>query len=109
MNSKSNYIVVQTTTDDINNARKLVNSLLADRLIACGQISEIESHYCWKNQVQRTNEYRVIMKTRKDLYRDIENHVKCNHNYDVPSIWAAELKEISEPYGNWIDENTTAG
>ena len=106
MNNKSNYIVVQTTTEDINDARKLVNILLADKLIACGQISEMESYYCWKNQVHNTHEYRVIMKTRKDLYSDIENRIKCNHNYDVPSIWATELNEIFEPYGNWIDENT---
>ena len=65
MNKNSNYIVVQTTTDSINVARKLVNILLADRLIACGQISEIESYYCWKNKVHNTKEYRVIMKTKR--------------------------------------------
>ena len=65
MNKNSNYIVVQTTTDSINVARKLVNILLADRLIACGQISEIESYYCWKNKVHNIKEYRVIMKTKK--------------------------------------------
>ena len=106
MNKNSNYIVVQTTTDSINVARKLVNILLADRLIACGQISEIESYYSWKNKVHNTKEYRVIMKTKKGLYSDIENSIKCNHDYDVPSISAYDLNEIFEPYGNWIDENT---
>ena len=106
MNKNSNYIVVQTTTDSINVARKLVNILLADRLIACGQISEIESYYSWKNKVHNTKEYRVIMKTKKGLYSDIENSIRCNHDYNVPSISAYYLKEIFEPYGNWIDENT---
>ena len=46
------------------------------------------------------------MKTKKGLYGDIENSIRCNHDYDVPSISAYDLNEISEPYGNWIDENT---
>ena len=108
MKKNSNYIVVQTTTDSVDDARKLLNILLADRLIACGQISEIESYYSWKNKVHNTKEYRVIMKTRKGLYSDIENSIKCNHDYDVPSISAYDLNEIFEPYGNWIDENTLA-
>tara|TARA_B100000575_G_C23029860_1_gene592952 strand:+ start:208 stop:549 length:342 start_codon:yes stop_codon:yes gene_type:complete len=106
MKKNSNYIIVQTTTDSINDARKLVNILLADKLIACGQISEIESYYSWKNKVHNSKEYRVIMKTKKGLYSDIENRIKCNHDYDVPSISAYELNEIFEPYGNWIDDNT---
>ena len=106
MKKNSNYIIVQTTTDSINDARKLVNILLADKLIACGQISEIESYYSWKNKAHNSKEYRIIMKTKKGLYSDIENCIKCNHDYDVPSISAYELNEIFEPYGNWIDDNT---
>ena len=48
------------------------------------------------------------MKTKKGLYSDIENSIRCNHDYDVPSISAYDLNEISEPYSNWIDENTLA-
>lgn len=49
---KSNTIAVFTTTDSLEEARKLTKTLVEQKLAACAQISEIESFYTWDKEVQ---------------------------------------------------------
>ena len=101
---KSNTIVVFTTTDSLEEARKLTKTLVEQKLAACAQISEIESFYTWKNEIQNDQEFRIMFKTTKDKYKDVEKSILKIHSYDLPAIYAVDVDELFKPYGNWINE-----
>ena len=102
---KSNTIAVFTTTDSLEEARKLTKTLVEQKLAACAQISEIESFYTWENDVQNDQEFRIMFKTTKDKYKDVEKAILKIHSYDLPAIYAVDVDELYQPYGAWVNES----
>ena len=102
---KSNTIAVFTTTDNLEEARKLATTLVEKKLAACTQISEIESFYTWENDVQNDQEFRIMFKTTKDKYKDVEKAILKIHSYDLPAIYAVDVDELYKPYGDWLNES----
>ena len=102
---KSNTIAVFTTTDSLEEARKLTKTLVEQKLAACAQISEIESFYTWDKEVQNDQEFRIMFKTTKDKYKDVEKAILKIHSYDLPAIYAVDVDELYKPYGDWVNES----
>ena len=95
---KSNMIAIFTTTDNLKEARKLAKTLVEQKLVACTQISDIESFYNWENNVQNDQEFRIMFKTTKNKYKDVERAILKIHSYDLPAIYAVDLDELNKPY-----------
>lgn len=101
-----NYIEIKTTFEEKGEAEKLAELLLDKRLIACGQVFEIVSHYIWKNERFIEKEFMLMMKTKESLFGQVEKEIKENHPFEVAEIIALPIQNISKEYANWIDENT---
>ena len=101
-----NYIEIKTTFEIKQDAEKLAELLLDKRLIACGQVFEIASHYIWKNERFIEKEFILMMKTKESLFGQVEKEIKENHPFEVAEIIALPIQNISKEYANWIDENT---
>lgn len=100
----SNYILVETTTDNREMADKIASSVLEKRLAACVQISTCVSMYRWKGKVERADEFICNMKSRLDLYSDLKTAIRSVHNYEVPEIIATKVKSVDSDYLAWLDE-----
>ena len=100
------YLAVVTTVASFEEARAMARSLVAQKLAACVQISEIESFYTWEGLVQDDREYRVLCKTTADNYDAVESAIKAMHTYDLPAIHAFTLDRVSAEYGEWIATET---
>ena len=104
---KSKPIAVFTTAGSLEDARKLATTLVEQKLAACAQISEIESFYTWENEVQNESEFRILFKTTRERYKDVEKAILELHSYDLPAIYAVDIDDIHEPFGEWIADNST--
>ena len=104
---KSKPITVFTTTGSLEEARILTKTLVEQKLAACAQISEIESFYTWENEVQNESEFRILFKTTRERYKDLEKAILELHSYDLPAIYAVDIDNIHEPFGEWIADNST--
>ena len=102
---KSNTTAVFTTTNSLEKARKLAKTLVEQKLAACAQISEIESFYTWDKKVQNDQEFRIMFKTTKDRYKEVEKAILKIHSYDLPAIYAVDVDELYKPYGDWVNES----
>jgi len=100
-------IAVMTTIDDRNKAREIGDALVARRLAACVQISEIESVYDWQGEVQHDREYRLLAKTTDERYADVEAAILELHNYDLPAVIALPISRVYEPFADWVAENSS--
>jgi periplasmic divalent cation tolerance protein len=98
------YIQVITTTEKRQDAEKIAGILVDGRLAGCVQImGPITSVYRWKGRVETAEEWQCIIKSRHNLYGEIENTIKSVHPYEVPEIIAVPLLEISRNYQEWLD------
>jgi periplasmic divalent cation tolerance protein len=95
-------IAVVTTVATQAQARALAQALVQRRLAACAQISQIESVYRWQGQVQHEPECRIVIKTTRERYAQVESAIRELHGYELPAIHAVAFEAIYAPYGEWI-------
>ena len=101
------YLQVQTTTDNKERALEIARKAVEKNLAACAQISgPITSLFWWKNNINREEEWLVIMKTKKDLYHELERTIKKIHTYEVPEIIGLSIVEGNQEYLDWIERET---
>ena len=106
MNVSKKYVVILTTTDDHQIARKLATSLIDERLAACVQVTgPIESFYRWQGKTETSQEWRCLIKTTTALLNSASDAIRQNHNYDVPQIIAIEFEHGDDDYLAWIEES----
>ncbi len=97
-------ILILSTFPNKEEARKIGGELLNKKLIACYNLTPIESAYWWKGKVEKTNEVLMIMKTNKN-FKKVENFIIEHHSYETPEIIAIEPSSVTEKYLKWIEKN----
>lgn len=99
-------ILIQTTFSSKEEAKKIAQTLVEERLAACVQIQEIESLYLWNSKLSCENETLLSIKTRKDNFEKVKSKILELHSYDIPEIIQIDISELSEDYLKFIKENT---
>ena len=98
------YIQVVTTTNSREEADRIAERLVNDRLAGCVQIvGPIHSRYWWKGEVEQAEEWLCIVKTKRDLYSEVEEVVRSVHSYEVPEILAIPVIVGSKSYLDWLE------
>ncbi len=101
------YCIIQSTTANEEEAKKIARHLVEKKLIACCSIiPTVTSIYRWKDEITEDNEVLMIMKTKAELYSKVEKEIKKLHSYEVPEIICIPINAGSKEYLNWIDEQT---
>ncbi len=101
---KTQFLVVFSTFSSLKEAKKIVKSLVEEKLVACGNISApIHSIYTWKKKVCEEKEYLVLFKTTVSQYPLLEKRLKSLHSYEVPEIIAIPIHKGSQTYLKWIE------
>jgi periplasmic divalent cation tolerance protein len=92
------------TCKDEQEAEKITQGLLNERLIACGNIiNSVNSFFYWQGKIENADECLVVMKSRLDLFAEVADRVKGLHSYEVPEVLALPLVEGSQAYLDWMD------
>ncbi|MEM3673010.1 MAG: divalent-cation tolerance protein CutA [Candidatus Bathyarchaeia archaeon] len=100
------HIVVLVTTSSKEEAEKIANSLLNERLIACANIiGPVHSLFWWTGKIDRAEEYVLLMKSRENLFDELSKRVKTLHSYEVPEIIALPVVKGYKAYMEWLDNS----
>ncbi|KAL2637918.1 hypothetical protein AAZV13_06G086100 [Glycine max] len=87
--------------------KKLAESIVKEKLAACvNRVPGIESVYQWEGKIQTDSEELLIIKTRQSLLEALTEHVKANHEYDVPEVISLPITGGNLKYLEWIKEST---
>jgi periplasmic divalent cation tolerance protein len=104
------YIQLFTTTESKDDAEMISREVVSKRLAACAQVlGPITSTYWWKDGIEKTEEWLCIMKSRGDLFNELEETIKGIHPYEVPEIVAAPIILGSISYLDWLGQETKPG
>ena len=87
-------------------AIKIGKSLLKERIIACYNLFPVEASYWWKGKILDENETFMIIKTRKENFKKIEDYFKKHSGYEVPELVAVKPDQVSTPYLSWVLNET---
>ena len=100
-------VQVSTTIDSREAAQRIAESLVEQRLAACVQVAgPISSTYRWEGAVETAEEWLCLIKTRQELYPQLERAILALHPYDVPEILAVPVASGHAPYIDWVRSET---
>jgi len=99
-----NLIMIMITSGSEQEAKTIIEKLLKNRLIACGNlIGPISSSFWWKDCIETSKEYLILLKSRNNLFNEIEREVLRLHSYEVPEIIVFPIIDGSKDYLKWIN------
>tara|TARA_B100000513_G_C11738059_1_gene129250 strand:- start:128 stop:445 length:318 start_codon:yes stop_codon:yes gene_type:complete len=97
------------TAGDREEARRIAETLVDERLIACTNIlGEIESVYRWEGKVTQGREVAMILKTRESLVDQVIARATALHSYDCPCVVVLGIENGHPPFLDWIVTETEA-
>ena len=102
----SDELIVLVTTANAEEAARIADVLVSERLAACVNIVPgIESIYRWEGKVTRDHESLMIIKTTGERYDELERRVQELHSYSTPEVIAFRIDRGSEPYLEWLRDS----
>lgn len=101
------YMVVFITAPNEEEAVKISKTLVEEKLAGCINIvKNIRSIYFWQDKIEDESEVLMIVKTKSDLFDELEKRVKSLHSYTVPEVIGIKINKGSEEYLKWLSEVT---
>ncbi|MBM3579267.1 MAG: divalent-cation tolerance protein CutA [Alphaproteobacteria bacterium] len=100
------FILIETTYPNLRAAKNLAKILLSKKLAACVQLRKIESLYFWEGEVRDGEEILLSIKTKKSLYKKVEEVIKKHHSYEIPQIFSIQIDQGFAPYLSWVEKST---
>lgn len=100
------YRIALTTVASMEEAKRIAQALLEERLAACiNIIDSVSSVYRWKGAIEASQEVLLLIKTRVEKLEALETAVCRLHSYDVPEFVVLKIDAGSMAYLKWINES----
>lgn len=100
------FAAVVTTVGARADAQRIARELVQRRLVACAQVSQIESVYRWSGDLAQEPEWRLLLKTRAPLVPAVMDALRTLHPYQLPALHTLALHDVDAAYGAWIEAET---
>ena len=104
-----NLLLVLTTVATRADANALARAMVERRLVACAQISAIDSVYWWRDAVQAEGELRLLFKTTAERYPALEAALRAEHPYELPAIVTLPVAQALPEFADWVIAETRDG
>lgn len=96
-------IILYVTHPNKEHAVSILNKLMEEKLVACGNIFPVQSHYPWEGKMLSEGEFVSILKTIKELEEKTIQKLEEIHTYEIPCILSYSVNANSSYY-KWIKE-----
>lgn len=83
-------------------AARIANALLGERLVACANIWGSRSIYRWEGETQDGPETIMLLKTTALKERAARARIRELHSYKVPCIVTLGARSVNSDYASWV-------
>ena len=95
------YLII-TTEVDKENASKLADLLLREKLIPCVTFKNVESHFWWKGEINQSKEVQLMIKCKEENLNKVCNKISEWHSYELPEIIYFRVS-ANKNYLQWVN------
>jgi len=98
--------IVLTTAGSQQEAQKIAEALVAQRLAACVNIiSGIHSVYRWQGKVEQADEWLLLIKTTESASAPLRDAITKLHSYEVPECIVLSIEDGTPAHLDWIGDS----
>lgn len=87
-------------------AQKIADNLLEQKLVACVEMLDVTSRFNWKGGIEENKEVKLIMTTAEHLYDHIETEVTKLHSYETFVLQQIPITHLNQTAHDWLAEVT---
>jgi periplasmic divalent cation tolerance protein len=102
------FVELVLTCGSWQEAQKIVDALLEQKLIACAEFIEIKSRFQWHGKTDQSDEIKLIMTTIADHFDTIEVKVRELHSYDTFVLQQIPITHLNPAASQWLQDSTQA-
>lgn len=100
-------ILVYCTCKDLDEARRIAEICVENRLAACANLlPTMHSIYWWDSKLEESNEVVLLFKTKTELFSSLKDKILALHSYKVPCIISLPILDGNSSYLDWISSET---
>jgi periplasmic divalent cation tolerance protein len=100
---KPNFVELIVTCGSWQEAQKIADHLLENRLVACVEFMEIKSKYWWEGKLDEAKEVKLIMETVADNFAKVEAAVGKLHSYETFVLQMIPIVKLSKDASEWLE------
>ena len=101
------FIIIYCTVPNKNEGKEIAKALVEHKMVACVNIiDKVESVFSWDGKITEEKEAMLMIKTRKDLFNNVNQIIQKLHSYTVPEVIAIPIIEADDTYLKWIAHET---
>ncbi len=94
---------LSTSIDSATGAARIAETLVAERLAACVQVTgPMTSVYRWEGDLQRSEEWLCTAKTSEAALPAAMRRIRALHTYEQPEILATLITAGDPGYLDWV-------
>lgn len=98
-------ILIYSTFPNKKRAKKVAEKLIDKKMAACVNIFPIEAVYSWQGKTEKGKEIAVVIKTKKERFRQIERFISDNHPDNTPCILEIPVARVAKKYLSWLNKS----
>ncbi len=104
----SELIQIQWSAGSIDEARRVARYLIQERYAALAEIIPwVESISMLNNQLETTQQSKVLIVTKRDLFDRIQEVISKQGKYEVPELSYTVFEGVDSRFLNWANESVT--
>ena len=95
--------IVLTTINTIEEASRIGNILVEERLVACATVfPSVQSIYHWQDKMESTPEALLLLKTGSEQIAALEIRLLDLHHYQTPEFLVLSVESANAAYLQWL-------
>lgn len=99
------FCLVYITCGSKEEAERIANALVKEKLAACVNFFPINSVFEWEGEIKQEKEFALLCKTMDGKIPQLKKKVKEIHSYEIPAILVIEIKEGNEEFLDWVEKS----
>lgn len=99
----NSFVELVLTCGSWQEAQRIADRLLEQKLIACAEFLEVKSAYLWKGERETAKEIKLIMQSIEANFAKVEAEVAKLHVHETFVLQALPLVQVSNEAAKWLE------
>jgi periplasmic divalent cation tolerance protein len=102
------FVDLVLTCGSWQEAQRITDVLLEQKLVACVEQIEIQSKYLWHSAIEENKEIKLVMKSIAEHFDKVEAEVAKLHSYETFVLEQIPVTNISDGAKAWLQQELEA-
>ncbi len=100
------FFNIHTTCNNSQEAEKIGQALVRQKLVACVNIiPKVKSIYWWDKKIVNDQESFLMAKTKKEKINQVIKLITKLHSYKLPGISVFKIDKLNPGISTWINQS----